>query len=73
MTIIDENDPQIPSSTCSTTSLTAEQPLKMSNRIMFDSIFLNTISFLESHIGVTSVEIDETRDGVAAAMLSQWE
>ena len=41
-------------------------------REIFDTISLNVIQFLESHIGITDVDLIE-RSGVAEMSLTKWE
>ena len=41
-------------------------------REIFDTISLNVIQFLDSHIGITDVDLIE-RSGVAEMSLTKWE
>ena len=45
---------------------------KQSVREIFDTISLNVIQFLESHIGITEVDLIE-HTGVAEMSLTKWE
>ena len=42
-------------------------------REIFDNISLQVISFLESHIGISDVEFNSERQGVAEVTIAKWE
>mmetsp|Transcript_31644 Transcript_31644/g.36120 ORF Transcript_31644/g.36120 Transcript_31644/m.36120 type:complete len:183 (+) Transcript_31644:3-551(+) len=46
---------------------------KQSIREIFDNISLSVISFLESHIGISDVEFNSERQGVAEVTIAKWE
>ena len=46
---------------------------KQSIREIFDNISLSVISFLESHTGISDVEFNSERQGVAEISLTKWE
>lgn len=46
---------------------------KQSIREIFDNISLSVISYLENHTGVSDVEFNSERQGVAEVTLSKWE
>lgn len=46
---------------------------KQSIREIFDTISLSVISFLESHIGISDVEFNSERQGVAEVTIAKWE
>lgn len=46
---------------------------KQSIREIFDNISLRVISFLETHTGISEVEFNSERQGVAEISLTKWE
>jgi hypothetical protein len=46
---------------------------KQSIREIFDNISLSVISFLENHVGISDVEFNSDRQGVAEVSLTKWE
>jgi hypothetical protein len=46
---------------------------KQSIREIFDNISLSVISYLENHTGVSDVEFNSERQGVAEVTLVKWE
>lgn len=46
---------------------------KQGMREIFDNISLQVISFLESHIGISDVEFNSERQGVAEVTIAKWE
>jgi len=46
---------------------------KQSIREIFDNISLSVISYLENHTGITDVEFNSERQGVAEVSLAKWE